>query len=171
MLAIPYLTRNGPKAIRFRRLDGGKPKYAQHTGSLTRLFNTAAYFTADDTIGIAEGEIDAVVATERLHIPTIGVPGCEMWVSKRAIWPTIFKNFQTVYVFTDGDPVNEQTGVRPGEELGRAVQESLGFRAKIIACPLGEDVSSMVTSGRSQELLDKMGDDPEDGDEDLEGTV
>jgi hypothetical protein len=157
MISIPFLTKAGVRAIRFRNLRGGDgPKYLQHTGQTTRLYNTAAYFKANDAIGIAEGEIDAIVATERLEIPTIGIPGCEMWTKYKPVWAPVFKNFQRVYVFTDGDPVNKKTGSRPGEELGKAVAESLGWRVRIIACPEGEDVSSMVAADRSKELLEKL---------------
>ena len=156
MMAIPYLSPNGPKAIRFRNMRDTGSKIAQRTGQAARLYNTNACLVADDFIGIAEGEIDALVATERMRVPTVGIPGVETWVSNRAVWSTIFKNFTHVYVFTDGDKINEQTGNRPGEELGKAIQEDLGFRAKIIASPEGEDVSSMVASGRMQELLDKL---------------
>lgn len=169
-LAIPYLTMAGVRGIRFRNLaPGAKPKYGQHTGQETRLYNTNAYFAAEDSVGLCEGEIDAIVATECLHIPTMGVPGADMWFSHKNVWAPGFKNFSTVFVFTDGDI--EQTRIRngvtmkfrPGEELGKAIQESLGFKARIIPSPIGFDISSMVAAGRSQELLDKT---KEDNDED-----
>jgi len=165
MLSMPYLTRNGPKGIRFRNMGEGHPKIAQHTGQHTRLYNTAAYFQAEDTIGISEGEIDAIVATERLGIPTLGIPGCEVWLKNRATWSTIFKNFSTVYVWIDGDTINERTGLRPGEEMGRVIQEDLGFRAKLITCPEHEDVSSMVAAGRADELKSKLEDKEDDEDD------
>lgn len=168
MLSIPYLTQNGPKSIRFRNMGDGKPKIAQHTGQHLRLYNTNAYFKATDTIGISEGEIDAIAATERLGIPTIGIPGVEAWTANRAVWAGIFKNFSRVIVWTDGDAVNEKTGQRPGEEMGKAIQEDLGFKAWIVPSPEGEDVSSMVAKGRAAELLAKL-EDKEDEDEDLFG--
>jgi hypothetical protein len=165
MMSIPYLTRGGVKAIKFRNIGGKGSKYAQHPGQAVRLYNVAAFFAAGEQIGIAEGEIDAIVATERLGIPTIGVPGTEMWTAHKAIWAPIFKNFQTVYVFTDGDPVDPKTGRRPGEDLGAAIAESLKWRARIVASPEGEDVGSMVAAGRAQELLSKL---QKDDDEDEE---
>jgi DNA primase len=155
MLAIPYLSRAGVKAIKFRNLNGGKPKYAQHSGQSSRLYNVAAFFNAGDAIGIAEGEIDAICATERLNIPTMGIPGAEMWAANRAIWTPIFKNFTTVYIFRDGDDA--------GRELADAVSSSLKWRARVIDPPDGEDVGSMIAAGRAQELLDRM---PRDEDED-----
>jgi hypothetical protein len=165
-LAIPYITKAGIKGIRFRTLDpNAKPKYGQHAGQKGRLYNTNAYFDAGNDIGLAEGEIDAIVATEMLGIPTLGIAGSEMWVAHRKIWAPGFKNFSTVFVFTDGDPVNPLTGVKPGEELGKAVQESLGFKAKIIPSPEGFDVSSMVADGRSEELIAKTKENSDDQDD------
>jgi hypothetical protein len=164
MLSIPYLTRHGTRAIRFRNLTpGAKPKMAQHDGQKLSLYNPNAYFDARDVIGLAEGEIDAITATEKLDIPTIGLPGAESWKANRRVWAPLFKNFQKVIVFTDGDPVNLETGLRPGEELGKAIRESLKWRARIIECPEGEDVSSMIAAGRSDEIIKQFGsDDDED---------
>lgn len=155
MLSIPYMTPSGVRAIKFRNVTpGAKPKFAQELGQKTRLYNVQAYFDADDMIGLAEGEIDAIAATERLNIPTIGIPGAETWSGDNAItWSTIFKDFRRVVVFADGDPVNEQTGLRPGEEMAKRIVNSLKWRAHVVACPEGEDVSSMVYAGRSEELL------------------
>ena len=153
MLVIPYLTRGGVKTIRFRNMNGGKPKFAQHAGQKTRLYNAAAYFKADDTIGITEGEIDAIVATEILGIPTMGIPGAQMWSAHKSIWVPVFKNFSRVLVLRDGDDA--------GQELADAVSDSLKWRARTIEIPKGEDVSSMVAAGRQDEILSKIGDDSE----------
>ncbi len=180
MLAIPYITRNGVKAIRFRRLDGGRPKYAQHEGQTARLYNTAACFAANEIIGIAEGEIDAIVATECLGVPTVGIPGAEMWIAHRDIWAPIFKDFERVLIFTDGDPemivrpANPATGEpaitkRAGEEMGRAIIDTLKFKAVIVDSPEGFDVSSMVAAGRADELLNKCAEDKDDEDDEYEG--
>lgn len=159
MLVFPYITPHGVRSMKFRRLDEGKPKNMQHSGQAGRLYNSNAYFDAGDVIGIAEGEADAIAATECLNIPTVGVPGAEHWVSHRKVWAPIFKNFLKVLVFTDGDPVNPQTNLRPGEEMGKAIAESLGWRARIIKCPENQDVSSMVAADRAEELIKQFGDD------------
>ncbi len=168
MLSIPYLTPRGTKAIKFRRLDGGKPKYAAPKHQQARLYNPAAYFASEDVIGLAEGEIDAIVATERLHVPTMGVPGAEVWTAYSEIWKTLFKNNERVFVFIDGDKEQiryrngEEVKYRPGAELGDAISESLKTKVTLVTCPEGFDVSSMVASGRSQELLDQMAEEAED---------
>ena len=161
MLVFPYLTPNGVRGIKFRRLDDRQPKNMQHAGQPARLYNSRAYFDAGEKIGIAEGEADAIAATERLGIPTVGVPGAEAWTARRQVWTPVFKNFTRVLIFTDGDPVNKQTGLRPGEEMGKAIAESLGWRARIVKSPEGQDVSSMVAAGRIEELTKQFGDDDE----------
>ena len=156
MLAIPYLTPHGVSAIKFRRLAAEGPKYMAHKGQKARLYNVAAYFAADDMIGLAEGEIDAISATERLGVPTMGIPGSEMWQANKGTWAPIFKDFRTVLIFADGDPINKQTGLRPGEELAKAVSETIGWRAKVIQCPEGEDVSSLIASGNIGFLTERF---------------
>lgn len=163
MLVIPYLTKHGVRSVKFRNLRDNGPKNLYHEGQKHRLYNPNAYFDADDIIGIAEGESDAICATERLEVPTVGIPGVEAWKANRRVWAPIFKNFRKVLVFTDGDPVNKNTGLKPGEEMGKAIRESLGWRSRIIASPEGFDVCSMVHDGREKELIDQFGEDDEDG--------
>lgn len=157
-LAIPFLSPNGVKAIRFRNLaPDAKPKFGQHAGQPVRLFNTDAYFTDGATIGIAEGEIDAVVATERLGLPTLGVPGAEMWTAHKSIWASLFKNYQHVLVLRDGD--------KAGGDLADAIGETLKLRARTINMPDGMDVSSMVRAGRGDELTKQFGSYEDDSDQ------
>lgn len=160
MLAIPYLTRNGVKAIRYRNLSNEKPKFAQPEGQGVRLYNTAAYFAEGDVIGLAEGEIDAIAATERLGVPTMGIPGATQWAGKARVWVHIFKDYPLVVMFADGDPeqvITDDAGrevrrFRPGRELARTVGESLKWRLKTVEMPEGEDVSSMVAADRIDEI-------------------
>lgn len=162
MLCFPYLTRNGIKALKFRNLSGTKPKNLVPEGQSLRLYNSLAYFDASDVVGLAEGEADAIAATEQLGIPTLGIPGVEAWTAHKRVWAPLFKNFQKVLVFTDGDPINVNTGLRPGEELGKALAASLGWRARLVKSPEGEDVSSMIAAGRADELIKQFGSDDDD---------
>jgi hypothetical protein len=150
-LSIPYQTPRGVKGIRFRNLSGNEPKIGQHNGQPGRLFNTKAYFADSSVIGIAEGEIDAIVATERLGLPTMGVPGSQMWAAHKGIWAPLFKNFRRVLVLRDGD--------QAGKDLADQITETLKLRARVIDMPDGEDVSSMVAKGREQELTKQFGGD------------
>lgn len=155
-ISIPYLTPNGVASMKFRAIGNSGLKYLYHKGTKIRLYNTQACFDADDMIGIAEGEVDALVATEVLGLPTLGIPGVEMWKANESHWKPIFKDYQRVVVLADGDPINPNTGLRPGRELGNAIKESLGWRARVIEMPEGDDVSSMVASGRAEEIRERI---------------
>jgi DNA primase len=154
MLTIPYLTRAGTCGIKFRNL-AGKPKFLHHAGQKARLYNAGAYFTADDTIGVAEGEIDAITASEHLGVPTIGIPGAEGW--RADIWGPLFKDFRRVIVFADGDDAGRRAAAR--------ITETVGWRALTVQCPDGEDISSMIAAGRAGELLARIQSDTKDDDD------
>ena len=142
MLSLPYLSSAGVVCMKFRSLSATGAKYAKHGGSKNRLYNAPAYFAAGTTIGISEGEMDAICATEYLGIPTLGVPGVEAWKSE---WGALLKDFSTVFLFGDGDA--------PGREFAAEMSDIIGWRARIAQCPEGEDVSSMCAAGRTGELL------------------
>lgn len=151
MLSIPYLvTSGGPPAVaamKYRNLTGKGPKYNAPHGQKPRLYNTGAFFAADSIVGVAEGEIDAIVATERLGVPTFGVPGVETFSKMADIWAPIFKDFLHVIIFGDGDEA--------GKRLADTVAEAVGWRARVVMCPDGEDVASMVHAGRADEVRQK----------------
>ena len=148
MLSIPYLTPAGVQAIKFRSLNASGAKYAQSHGQKGRLYNTEAYFTAKNVIGISEGEMDAIAATEHLGIPTLGVPGANAW---KDTWRLLFRDFTTVFVFGDGDAKESEAYQFP-----IALADAIGWRARIVRCPEGEDVSSMAAKERTEELLSLM---------------
>lgn len=145
MLAIPYQSPSGTVGMKFRSLSSNGAKYAKHGGEKNRLYNTQAYFNAGTTIGLSEGEMDAIAATEHLHIPTLGVPGVEGFKDH---WKSIFKDYTTVFIFADGD--------KPGRDFAVEMSDMAGWRGRIVQCPDDEDVSSMVAAGRAGELLALM---------------
>lgn len=148
MMSIPYLHGSKVRALKFRKLSNGDgPKYGQHHGQKPRMYNANAFYAADNVIGICEGEIDAIVATERLGIPTMGIPGSDVWSKMSEVWSPVFKDFRTVFVFADGDDA--------GRRFAGDVAESLGWRARLVYCEPGQDVSSMVNAGLKDKLLEK----------------
>ena len=152
-LAIPYLTRRGgTKAIRFRNLTGnGDAKMGQHKGQAIRIYNSEALFGPHQEIGITEGEVDAIAATEFLGMPSVGVPGATQWVAHSRMWSPLFKDFERVHVLQDGD--------QAGKDLADAVIETLSFKARVIKMPATEDVCSMLVQGRAGELTKQFKDD------------
>lgn len=147
-LAIPYYSRKGEVLdIKYRNLADHGAKCKKYPGSKNRLYNAPAYFLANATIGIAEGEADAIAASENLNIPTVGVPGVDSWGKMGRVWGPIFKDFLYVMIFADGDG--------PGKDFAAEVAEDIGWRARVIQCPDDEDVGSMCASGRVEELRAK----------------
>jgi DNA primase len=138
-LVIPYIRRDGVVSIKFRRIGDEGAKYLYHPGQKHRLYNPEAAHVAQHSIGITEGEVDAIVATERLGLPTVGVPGSKGWAQNSGIWTPIFKDFKRVIVFADGDDA--------GYDFASEVAESIGQRARIAKCDQAMDVASQVATG------------------------
>ena len=140
-VSIPYLTPGGVAGIKYRSLERAGAKYTQHRGQEVRLYNVAAYHNPSDVIGVTEGEIDAIAATERIGIPSVGIPGATQW---KGFWTPLFRDFEHVLIFADGDEA--------GRGFAARTSDHVGWRARIVQCPDGEDVSSMAASGRGEEL-------------------
>jgi DNA primase len=136
-LAIPYLSPAGCVGMTYRAINDDTPKYLRPHGQKTRLYNADAYFHATDAIGVAEGELDALCATEFLGVPTLGVPGASNW---RSEWDHLFRDFSTVFIWQDGDEA--------GMAFGALVADKVGWRARIVQCEPGEDVNSMIVAGK-----------------------
>lgn len=155
-LSIPYVTRAGVVAIKYRcilpdcdhRKHGGK--YMQHVGQKSRLYNARAFFDAGETIGMAEGEVDAIAATEHIGIPTVGMPGAEQWTGHSTIWKIALKDYDMVVFFADGDEA--------GLKCGKLVTEDIGPKhARLVRCDPEEDVASSVVKGKVDDLRERAG--------------
>lgn len=138
-VVIPFLPPRGIRnasiaKVKFRMFDGPR-KYDQHKGWPHRLFNTQAFFNAGSAIGIAEGELDAITASEYL-LPTMGCPGADAW---KDYWTSILKDFTRVYILGDGDDA--------GRQFASDMAEIIGWRARVVPFPDGADVCSMAASG------------------------
>lgn len=132
-LAIPYLTPTGVVDIRFRSINGEEPKYMGMPGTETRLYNVAALQQATDYIAVCEGEIDAITLNYKCGIPSVGVPGANSW---KRHYTKLLQDFQTIYVFADGD----QPGSDFAKKLAREIQGVV-----VINMPDGHDVNSMYS--------------------------
>ncbi len=147
-LAIPYMRWSqwrgwNVASIRFRRLDGGKPKYMTAPGDKPRLFNTHALTKYSKDMSIAEGELDAVTA-ELAGVPTVGVPGAQMW---RPYFRELFMGYRNVNILADGDEA--------GLDFARQVARTLP-NARIIPMPDGSDVNDLVMREGKEALLSRI---------------
>lgn len=169
-LAIPYGTKNGFVAVKFRCVEDhdhqalGHAKYNQPEGQEPWIFNPQAFFDAGDMIGVAEGEIDAIAATEFLGVPTIGIPGVEIWKANRKAWRRTLDDYSTILIFVDGDSPREMkspdgtvTVKQPGLDMARSIQADVRGRGRLVRSDPGEDVASMVAKGRLETLRERAG--------------
>jgi DNA primase len=115
-LSIPYLRPSGTVWFNFRALDDHKPKYM--ASGARHLYNTAALDQADSTgvVAIAEGELDALVATELCGVPCVGVPGATQWTGNKH-WRELFVGYPRVWMLADPDDA--------GRDLAEAILSSL----------------------------------------------
>lgn len=100
-------------------------------GTSTRLYNVEAIQQATNYIAVCEGEIDAITLYQKCGIPAVGVPGANSW---KPHYSRIVQDFETIYVFADGD----QPGSDFGKKLAREVQGVI-----VVNMPDTEDVNSM----------------------------
>lgn len=140
-LSIPYLTPAGVVAIRFRCLkdhDHGEakcPKYDSPVGFPTRLYNVAALHTDGDRVGCTEGELDALVATHVVGIPSVGVPGIKNFKDHM---PRCFADYEEILVFADADE-DEKKGKAAAEKVVRKIAG-----ARMVLPPKGLDLTEWV---------------------------
>jgi DNA primase len=127
-ISIPYITKlGGVVSLKFRRLDGGEPKYI--SPYLTRIYNALAFDKAEELgyIAITEGEFDAIILDGLCGIPAVAIPGVETWKAHPE-WPELFRGFSRVLVFKDQDEDREQSDGKvrnPGRELADQITRAL----------------------------------------------
>jgi|SRR5919205_256052 DNA primase len=145
-ISIPYLTRNGVVALRFRRgPEGDGPKYWQPTGSNITIYNVNELVKHQRWIVVCEGEIDCITAVQA-GLPAVGIPGASAWKDH---YSTLFEGYERVVILAD----NDDKGA--GAEFAKKVAGEVPDPA-IITMPEGHDVNSLVMEhgpGALRELL------------------
>jgi DNA primase len=138
MLSIPYRTPAGVVGIKFRRLGDGTPKYIWPTGQKIGLFNVLDLHCNSDTIAICEGEIDTIILSGVVRIPSVGVAGVSQW---KAWFPKLFEPYTRIFIFADNDL--KEDGRNPGQELAKRIKEDLPS-ATIVGLPANKDVNDCL---------------------------
>lgn len=136
-LSIPYLTKSGVVGIKFRKIDGGQPKYIWPTGQKIGMFNVKDLIIDTETICICEGEIDTITLSGLCNIPAVGVAGVTQW---KEHFPIMFEGYKRVFVFADNDV--KEDGRNPGMELAKRIKEDL-HSAVVVNLPENKDVNDM----------------------------
>lgn len=146
-LSIPYITEAGVVGFKFRRIDGGDPKYMIPTGQKHHLYNVNAILHAVNQVLVVEGEIDAISATISGH-PAVAVAGVNAW---KPHFARCFDGIGTVIIATDNDA--KEDGSNPGQDLARRLQDAIP-QAVRVSLPPDSDINSIITTQGAQALTD-----------------
>ena len=136
-LSIPYRTPAGVVGMKFRSIDDSVPKYLYPTGQKVGLFNVVDLHVFSDTIAICEGEIDTIILSGLVGIPTVGVAGVSQW---KEHFPKLFESYSNILIFADNDI--KESGQNPGQELAKRIKEDLQ-QATVIMMPDNMDVNDV----------------------------
>jgi len=151
-LSIPYLTAMGHcVAVKFRRIDDGKPKYGQPVGQKAHPYNVSDVLIQSPFAVICEGELDAVILSAIVGIPAIGIPGVQAW---KPHFAKLFTGYEVVYVVGDNDV--KEDGTNPGAEFARRVQSELS-NGTIVTLPPNTDINEYYLSNGPEELRKLFG--------------
>lgn len=152
MMSIPYLTAHGDViALKLRRIDGSEgPKYDSPSGQKAHLFNARALAAGGELALVVEGELDAVMGSSVLGVPTVGTPGTNFLDH----WTRCFGDFDRVVVVADHDLTREDGG-NPGLKHAKKVQQLIAG-AELVLPPSGEDLSSWVQNHGVEAVRDAL---------------
>jgi hypothetical protein len=140
-ISIPYLTGLGePRGLRFRRIDGGTPKYDGDPGVQSHLF--APKYTAESLVYVTEGEFDCIIL-HQLGLRAVGIPGANHF--KRE-WRWTFRHADHVIgvLDGDGDPAAAASFKNKITQNLRDIVPMVTF----VQIPNGYDVNSMYLRDR-----------------------
>jgi len=152
-LVIPYI---GPKGniynLRFRCMDhedckaeGCNAKYMSLPGYPSRVFSVRSLVSADDSIHVTEGEIDAV-SLHSCGLPAVGIPGVE---NLPAHFGRMIAGFSSVTLWADGD----DAGRKFAGTFTKAIPN-----ARVISMSPGDDVNSVLVRDGKDGLLRLLSD-------------
>lgn len=148
-LAIPYRTPSGIVGIKFRRTDGGSPKYIWPTGQKVGMFNVVDLHTNSRIIAICEGELDTLIMSALVGVPAVGVAGVSQW---KPHFPKMFEGFDRVVIFADNDI--KEDGRNPGMELAKRIKEDIDD-AVVIQLPDNKDVNQVFLEEGKEWLYER----------------
>ena len=148
-LSIPYRTPTGVVGIKFRKVDGGSPKYLWPTGQKVGLYNVVDIHDSSDVIAICEGELDSLVMSALVNVPAVGIAGVSQW---KPWFPKMFEGFDRIVIFADNDL--KEDGRNPGMELAKRIKEDLD-KAVVISLPENQDVNQVYLDGGADWLRER----------------
>ena len=151
-LSIPYITALGMcAAVKFRRLDDGKPKYGQPLGQKTHIYNVTDTTVDRGYIAICEGELDAVILSGLCDIPAVGIPGVAAW---KPHFSKLFVGFDKVFILGDND--DKEDGTNPGAEFSKRVASEI-INGQIVQLPPGMDINEFYLAQGKEAIRNLLG--------------
>lgn len=147
-LAIPYIGPTGNVYnLRFRctahadcKAEGCDSKYMSLPGYPSRVYNVRSLVSADTSIDVTEGELDAVTL-EQCGLYAIGIPGVD---SLPAHFARLVAGFSDVRVWIDGD--------KAGREFAKRFLHAVPS-ARACTVEEGEDVNSVYVAKGAEGVL------------------
>ena len=121
--------------FKFRRLDGGLPKYGSTTGQKAHLYNVSDVTVMSKHIVVCEGELDTVIVSGVLGIPAVGVPGVQAW---KPHFSRLLAGYDTVFIVGDNDV--KEDGSNPGADFSKRVHQEV-LNGVIVSLPPNMDIN------------------------------
>lgn len=142
-LSIPYITPYGGVVdLRYRAVSPDvSPKYLSRSGAKTRLYNVGDLLKESPILYVTEGELDCIIASSIVGLPTVGVPGANAWMPH---FKLLMQDYERIIVLCDGDEAGRAFGRTVCKEVDGSVAVSM---------PNGMDVTDVYLSGGPEALL------------------
>ena len=153
MLAIPYWTKSGVSAMKFRHVEdrASGPRYLNQQGSTPGMYNAHAAVTSGEPyVAICEGELDCVIAHYVCGVNAVAIAGVNNWKKHH---PRVLKGFRSIYVLADNDDREDNPGqnVLAGTIIGDIP------RARNVLLPRGSDVTDHVLAHGKESIAALLG--------------
>lgn len=153
MLAIPYWTKSGVSAMKFRHVEdrASGPRYLNQQGSTPGMYNAHAAVTSGHPyVAICEGELDCVIAHYVCGVNAVAIAGVNNWKKHH---PRVLKGFRSIYVLADNDDREDNPGqnVLAGTIIGDIP------RARNVLLPRGSDVTDHVLAHGKESIAALLG--------------
>lgn len=151
-LSIPYVTRAGTVAMKFRciKCEGscvGHPKYDSEKGTGTFLYGAPDLMVDSSVICVTEGEIDKL-SCNVAGLPAVGIPGGTKWQQH---WAYCFEGFEEVIALQDGFKEGDKARDKFSSNVSANVHNS-----RIVEFEPGEDVNSYLVKHGPEALRERV---------------
>ena len=157
MMSVPYLSKGGVLALKFRCLEQHDckafhhGKYDQPSGQKLHLFNVNALLSGSDTVILCEGELSAIVSERQLGVPTVATPGTQ-WAKEHPHWPRCFGDVERVIVVADHDITDDEgKGIAHAKRVHASLPNS-----ELVLPPKGMDLDEWILADGPEAVRERL---------------